>query len=91
MRDYGKTITPAKKIMTLAAHHFAFGLAGLSFKFDSLAFYPSEFANQRQANGSIIHLEGNSHANPAIRRIDSKVQVLDALPDNLNRQAFHGD
>jgi hypothetical protein len=54
-----------------------------------MAFDPCQFGDDRQPNSVVVHAEGNCNAHPPVRRIDGKMQVLDVLPHDVNRDITH--
>ena len=56
--DDTKAITPAKKIVAFAAHHFAFGLAGLGLKFARWRLIHPSLPTTAKPNGVIITRKG---------------------------------
>ena len=76
-----------KKVVALAANYLPLGLPRLGFEFRPLAVDPAELADHRKPDGVIAHPQRRRHAHAAVRRVDAEMQVLDALPDDLDRQS----
>jgi hypothetical protein len=52
---------------------------------------PTQAGRHSSPDCIIIHPQGNGYPHPASRRIDSQMQVLDALPDYVNRNPMDDD
>jgi hypothetical protein len=79
-----QAIPPSEEIVALATNHLPFGLPRLCIEFRPLALDPPELPDDRQPHRVIGHCQWNCHPHPTIGRVDSEVQVLDGLADDLN-------
>src|SRR5262245_26441831 len=77
--------------MALPTDHLPHGLPGLRVKSCALTFDPPEFAADSAAHRVVRHRERRSHPYSACWWIDSEMQVLDRLADNLNLQPADRD
>ena len=73
--------------MTLSRDAFACRLSFLLEKCLSLPLHPRQFFNDGQADSFIVDTKWCGDTDMSIRGIDTQVQVLDILPNDLNVEA----
>jgi len=89
--NHQETTTPPEEVVALTADHLSLGLARLGLVSRPLTPDPPELADDRQPHRVIADPARNSHPNPTVGWVDAKVEVLDVLPDDLNREAPDGE
>jgi hypothetical protein len=77
--------------VAFAADHLARRLPFLARERGPLALDPAQAADDRQTHRLVAHGQRSGHADPAVRRIDPEVQVLDPLALDLHRDAADDD
>src|SRR5438309_2181910 len=77
--------------MALTADHLPLRLPGLRFEARALAFDPTELADDGQTHGVFAYAKRCGDANAPIRRVSTKMQILDVLSNHPHRQAANRD
>ena len=82
--DHFEAPAPAKDVVALSggelARRLSFLLKELRLPFPD----PRQACDNRKANGIVIEVQRRSYTDPARRRIDGKVEMLDVLPNYVD-------
>src|ERR671910_591286 len=88
--DHLEPITLSQEKVAFTTHHFALGLPWLTIESSSLAFNPSQLADHRKSDSVIRNSQRRCHSNATMRRINTEMEVLDVLSDDLHGQPIDG-
>ncbi len=84
MHYHVEPIPAALEIVAFTCHHLALGLPVLLVECRLLTVDPVEAGHNGQPNGFIIQTQRRGDAYPAAGRIDTDMEVLDILADDLD-------
>ena len=90
MADDVQSVAAPPNVVTLAGDHFTLGLAGLKSESGALTPDPTEFRDNREMDGIVVHAQRNSHANPPVGGVNGKMKVLDRFPVHFDGDAADG-
>ena len=82
--DDAEPPAPSPDVMGFSGDHLAFGLAGRVLELLLLLLDPRQALDDSEAHPVLAEVPGSGDTDPAGRRVDADVQVLDVLVDNLD-------
>ena len=82
--DDAEPPAPSPDVMGFSGDHLAFGLAGGVLELLLLLLDPRQALDDSEPYPVLAEVPGRGDADPADRRVDADVQVLDVLVDDLD-------
>ena len=68
-----KAVAPAQEVVTLPGYELPLGLPLLLRELRTAATDPAQMGDNSQSNSLVVQAQGNGHAHPARRWVDTKV------------------
>ncbi len=84
MLDYIQSIGSSLEVMPLAGNKLPLRLALLTYEFFLFPANPSQARDDSHPNRIFIDSQRRAHPHPAIRRVNTHIEILDILPHYFN-------